>query len=360
MMTFADKLAWAATQPWYLHMQQCPQEPEWHAEGDVMTHTLMVCEEMERLLEEERLPEGDTQALQWAALLHDVGKPPTTTRVDGRLTSPNHGNVGQHLARRILLEQAVPLTIRECACDLIRHHTRPFHVHKQHAVERYVIETSWLANNRLLYLLAKADNAGRICDNAAESDGWIDCWRDECVAAGCYSAPYTFASDHARVLFFKGRLDNLFYVPFEEARPRVIMLSGLPGAGKTTWVVRHGQDRPVVELDEIRKQRAISPTEQQGEVIQEAQRQCKALLAAKREFIFSATNVTGLLRGRWIELFLDYDYTIDLRYFEPPLEVLFRQNKDRDGYVPEPVIWKMIDSMDFPHLTECHRLAIEA
>ena len=44
-------LAWAETQPWALAMAECQQDAEWHAEGDVWTHTRMVVAEVERLPE---------------------------------------------------------------------------------------------------------------------------------------------------------------------------------------------------------------------------------------------------------------------------------------------------------------------
>ncbi len=44
-------LTWAETQPWAKAMADCQQDSEWHAEGDVWTHTRMVVAEVERLPE---------------------------------------------------------------------------------------------------------------------------------------------------------------------------------------------------------------------------------------------------------------------------------------------------------------------
>ena len=46
--TDAEILAWAESQPWARHMAACPQDPHWHAEGDVWTHTRMVCAELQQ------------------------------------------------------------------------------------------------------------------------------------------------------------------------------------------------------------------------------------------------------------------------------------------------------------------------
>ena len=42
-----DILAWAESQPWCRAMADCPQDAEWHREGDVWTHTKMVCQQLD-------------------------------------------------------------------------------------------------------------------------------------------------------------------------------------------------------------------------------------------------------------------------------------------------------------------------
>lgn len=50
-VTNAQILAWAEAQPWGSAMAACQQDAQWHGEGDVWTHTRMVCAEMERGLQ---------------------------------------------------------------------------------------------------------------------------------------------------------------------------------------------------------------------------------------------------------------------------------------------------------------------
>lgn len=73
-------------------MKGVEQPPEFHPEGDVWVHTL-------RLLEQ--LPEGSPATLAWAALLHDVGKPPTFQRAPDRIRFNGHVEVGVRIAERI-------------------------------------------------------------------------------------------------------------------------------------------------------------------------------------------------------------------------------------------------------------------
>ena len=74
----------------------CPQEPEWHPEGDVWTHTLMVIDHARAAIDDLDRARGLTIML--GAVCHDFGKPPTTAFLDGRIRSPNHEPVGVPLA----------------------------------------------------------------------------------------------------------------------------------------------------------------------------------------------------------------------------------------------------------------------
>ena len=70
----------------------CDQEPEWHPEGDVWTHTLMVIDQARRLNGDLDRPGLITVML--GAVCHDLGKPSTTALIDGRIRSLNHEEAG--------------------------------------------------------------------------------------------------------------------------------------------------------------------------------------------------------------------------------------------------------------------------
>ncbi len=72
-------------------MRGVEQPLEWHPEGDVWVHTLLLLE---------KLPAGCSPTLAWGALLHDVGKPPTFTRTD-RIRFNGHAEVGTRMAEAI-------------------------------------------------------------------------------------------------------------------------------------------------------------------------------------------------------------------------------------------------------------------
>jgi poly(A) polymerase len=99
-------------------MQGIEQPPEYHPEGDVWVHTLMLLDE---------LPVGVSPTLAWGMLLHDVGKPATFTppdpaRAGDRIRFNGHVDVGVAVARTILTR----LRFRNEECEqilaLIKHH----------------------------------------------------------------------------------------------------------------------------------------------------------------------------------------------------------------------------------------------
>jgi poly(A) polymerase len=73
-------------------MKGVEQPPEFHPEGDVFEHTLLLLE---------NLPQPCPAALAWGALLHDVGKPATFRVAPDRIRFDNHVDVGVKIAEEI-------------------------------------------------------------------------------------------------------------------------------------------------------------------------------------------------------------------------------------------------------------------
>lgn len=358
--TNAGIIAWAETQAWATPMRLCLQDAQWHAEGDVWTHTLMVCEEVARL---ERYAELDREAqlaLLFTALLHDAGKPATTV-IDaetGRTRSPKHSLVGAGMTREILRALDCPISIREHIVSLVRYHGRPPYLLEQREPEQEVIRLSCRLSNRLLYLFALADTRGRTTTEMKRPEDALHLWRDLALEHGCFHSPFAFANDHARFLLFRDGLSNLHYTPHEDYRCTVFMMSGLPGVGKDTWLKKHHPDLPVVSLDSIREELDIDSTGNQGKVVQEAREQCRQHLRAGRDFAFNATNITAQMRKRWVDLFADYDARIEIIYLEPSVTTLLRQNKERPSAVPESVIHRLLKKLEVPTPGEAHQVTL--
>ena len=106
----------------------CPQEPEWHPEGDVWTHTLLVIDEA-RDPGIEGLPYPQQVAVMLGAVCHDFGKPATTAHIDGRIRSLNHEEKGVPPATAFLDRLNVHTfdgyDVRGQVLGLVAHHLKP-------------------------------------------------------------------------------------------------------------------------------------------------------------------------------------------------------------------------------------------
>lgn len=355
-----DIMAWAEPQPWCRAMAECAQDAEWHSEGDVWTHTKMVCQQLTELDEWPSLTPHEQVVLIFTALFHDVAKP-LTSQVDpdtGRVTSPKHAVKGEHVARNILRELGCDLATREEIARLVRYHGRPAFLLEREEPTHEVVRLSWLVSNRLLYLFAVADTRGRDTDSMTRPEENLHYWKLQAEEADCYEQPYPFANDHARFQFFRQREPNLHYVPHEDFACQVTMLCGLPGSGKDTWLSQNHSELPVVSLDDIRGELDVDPTDNQGEVVQLARERCREFLRVKTSFAFNATNILKQTRGRWIDLFADYNARIELVYVEPPFDRLLQQNKSRANPVPEQVVRKLAAKCEPPTWLEGHGLNV--
>lgn len=94
-------------------MKGCEQPPEFHPEGDVYTHTLLMLE----------LMEDPSPTLALGVLLHDVGKPPTQTFED-RIRFNNHDKVGARMAEKLLRRLRMPRHDIDRVAWMVENHMR--------------------------------------------------------------------------------------------------------------------------------------------------------------------------------------------------------------------------------------------
>lgn len=353
-------LGWAAEQSWAEPMRHCMQDAQWHAEGDVWAHTRMVFEQVIRLAEYQGLGREAQVMLLFVALLHDAGKPATTVLdpETGRTRSPRHSIIGAAMARDVLRQLGCRLSVREHIVNLVRYHGRPPYLLESRDPERDVICLSSLLSNQLLYLFALADTRGRHARETARAEDVLHLWRDTAVEHGCLASAFQFANEQAHFLYHRDELTSLHHTPREDHRCTVTLISGLPGAGKDTWLERQRPGLPVVSLDAVRREMDIAPTGNQGQVIQAAKEQFRGHLRASRDFVFNATNLTAQLRRRWTDLCADYGARVEIVYLEPPLSLILKQNKQRAAAVPESVIRRLMAKLEVPTRAEAHRVTL--
>jgi tRNA nucleotidyltransferase (CCA-adding enzyme) len=99
-----------------------PQDPTWHPEGDVWIHTMMVVDEMSKL---KTTDEKKDIIFMLAALCHDLGKPLTTKKIDGRWKSHGHEEAGKVPAQEFLKCLTDDKSIINQVIPLVCHHMKP-------------------------------------------------------------------------------------------------------------------------------------------------------------------------------------------------------------------------------------------
>lgn len=142
----------------------CPQEYEWHPEGDVWTHTLLVLDAAASLRtgnDEEDL------ILMFAALCHDFGKPLVTSdEEDGRIRSPNHEPLGERPTRGFMERITREKRLVDDVVALVVHHLRPHSLHKGGAGPSAVRRLATKVPIARLVRHARADHYGRTTPDA--------------------------------------------------------------------------------------------------------------------------------------------------------------------------------------------------
>jgi poly(A) polymerase len=112
-------------------MKGVEQPPQYHPEGDVFVHTLLLLD---------KLPAGTSKTLAWGALLHDVGKPPTFRVAPDRIRFDGHVEVGVKMAAEILRRLRFSNYETDQILALVDNHMRFADVHrmKQSTVKRFL------------------------------------------------------------------------------------------------------------------------------------------------------------------------------------------------------------------------------
>ncbi|MGB7210757.1 MAG: HD domain-containing protein [Pyrinomonadaceae bacterium] len=142
-----------------------PQEPEWHPEGNVDIHTLMVVDEARKLIDD--LPHERQVAVMLGALAHDFGKPPTTEFMDGRWRSHSHDEAGVEPTLTFLdtlgLFTLNGFDVRNQIVQLVRYHLKPgeYYKAKSPVGDGAFRRLARKVEPDLLYRVAKADSLGR-------------------------------------------------------------------------------------------------------------------------------------------------------------------------------------------------------
>jgi tRNA nucleotidyltransferase (CCA-adding enzyme) len=155
----------ATVAPELVPLADTPQDPEWHPEGDVWTHTLQVLDEAALLVR--GLDRGRALAVMLGALCHDLGKPATTRFEDGRVRSRGHESAGLaptlDLLDRWNVHTLLGFDVRAQVGALVANHLRPGQLYddRDRVSDGAIRRLARKCEPDLLYRVARADCLGR-------------------------------------------------------------------------------------------------------------------------------------------------------------------------------------------------------
>jgi len=158
-LAFLRETGWVRHFPELQALVDCPQDPRWHPEGDVWTHTLHVMDAFAR----QRLGDDwEDLVVGFASLCHDFGKPRTTTREGGRIRSLGHEAAGEPPTRSFLARLTRQSALQEQVVPLVRHHLKPRQLFDANASDNAVRRLAHKVGRiDRLVRVARADAAGR-------------------------------------------------------------------------------------------------------------------------------------------------------------------------------------------------------
>lgn len=373
--------------PWIGEMEGTPQEPEWHGEGNVRIHTGMVITEMIDLIQSrDEFTDDEVVGLVLGAALHDIGKVVATREeeIGGRLriVSPHHADRGRsYVAPRI-----GPLGLREkerrIVLGLIRFHHDPRKLVLRRSTGRHhFFRLARGIEAHLLYWFEQADIRGRIAGDRKEQLEIVELFRAGAEGYETWHRANPFLEWSA---FFEDEIEDpeergyafsegirqfelgLIRSP-EEAlaktwqhrrdHPRLTMVSGPSGSGKSSWIRKNGDaDTVVISLDSIREEITGRRGDQSknGQVMQLGRERLKEALRKRLNIAWDTTALRRDTRGMVLGLGHDYHARTRLVVIGIPPELAAQRNRKRADSIPHSAIDKQYRQWQWPDPWEAH------
>jgi tRNA nucleotidyltransferase (CCA-adding enzyme) len=163
--------------PELLPLAGTPQDPQWHPEGDVWTHTLLAMDQAVPLVADLDRPRALTVML--ATLCHDLGKASTTRFEDGRLRSRGHEDAGLDPTTTLLdrwnVHTLLGYDVRGQVLALVGNHLKPGQLYddRERVSDGAIRRLAAKCEPTLLYRVARADCLGRTGDFPPVAMEWF-------------------------------------------------------------------------------------------------------------------------------------------------------------------------------------------
>ena len=162
-LSFLRSTSWLRFFPELHRLVSCPQDPQWHPEGDVWNHTCLC---LDRFAATRTGNDPEDLIVGLAVLCHDFGKPLCTIFKDGHYRSPGHDALGRAPTLSFLSRLTNEERILRSVPTLVAAHMQPFQMFHSHATDSAV--------RRLALKVGRIDRLLRVC--RADSEGRAGSW----------------------------------------------------------------------------------------------------------------------------------------------------------------------------------------
>lgn len=163
-LRFLVQTGWVDFFPEIKDLMDCPQEPEWHPEGDVFVHTSHCCDAMATIPEWQGKGGHDRAVYMLAILAHDFAKPSTTAVINKngkpRITAHGHEEAGAPMAQKFLERLGMPRDIVTRVPPLVADHLAHITTQSDKAIRRLARRLHPETVDGL-WLIMAADHMGR-------------------------------------------------------------------------------------------------------------------------------------------------------------------------------------------------------
>ena len=318
-----------------------------------------------------------------------VAKPLTTKEqeIQGRVRTiaPRHASKGRSYLAPKLIDWGLPYSIVETTLGLVGYHHDPKQLVTKDKTPGEYKRIARLADPELLYWLELADIRGRECRDQTQQLEYIEMYG---LFAQEYQAWERFGSEYrAWRQYFNEKLadwdrdtrDLIFsnaiarweagkiFAPeseiarsysYRESFPQVVVTFGISGSGKSTWISKNLPDYTVISLDVLREQITNSRSNQSlnSKILHLAKDQLKTLLRSDSKIVWDATGLRRDFRQQVISLSRQYGALVTLVVFHCPETIYFKRNRQRRHSIPQNVLIRQLQVMEFPEIDESDRI----
>ncbi|MFN8394934.1 MAG: HD domain-containing protein [Bacteroidia bacterium] len=357
-------------------MAATQQNPRYHREGSVLAHTQYVLQQYFALRDQFDLTDEERDILYWTAVLHDIGKIRATVWQDNRWRSPGHERAGVPMALNILLDRSeVPAAMRNRILDLIRWHGYPlrFSQWQQPISDLKLLGTR--VDLRLLGIFGLMDFHGRDCDDKVDVLARMDEFNKVSVPKAEYELG-RFKDLQAAHQGWNLRHKNAAWnaIQLKDARlleklisasltdeivtrgQRITFVTGLPFAGKSTWISKNLPEAFHIQLAEHEITNALGDNDFLLErKMVEFRHLLRVYLNRHQHVVMETRPIKEQVRLELLTAFKDMQVTIDYVVVEATFDTI-RSGAEHEQLWSNEALERLLVDQDILHPWEAHRI----